>query len=270
MSGEKAISLFFSMKTRLLRFALSSLAAGAALPVMATQIDQFYAPSSFYCGYSFLSRQGSIRDWSGQTFTAGLTGQLTQIDLPIWQDPAYNTGLTLDIFSFNGTSLGTLLGSVTIPSTSVPDGQPNGDAFPPQGSNPFALSVALSGLGINVTSGNMYAIAASATALYPAGEGGNGILWLGSDVQGPDNYTSGNEFFTYSDSIDSTSDLAHFSATADLGFKTYVAPVPEPSSLTLLALGGAVVLRILRKRHLAQRSNQSPFAVDGSMGFDRR
>jgi hypothetical protein len=173
-----------------LAFGLTLLLPGIA---SAAVLDQSYAPPSFADGYSFLNRQGSIPDWEIQTFTAGLTGRLTEVDLPIWQDPAYNTGLTVDVFTFNGSQLGGLLGTLTLPS--VPDGQGGGVAFPTPGADPFAINLDIASLGINVVAGQGYAIAASATALYPAGVGGNGILWLGSDPNGGvDNYPGGGEF----------------------------------------------------------------------------
>jgi hypothetical protein len=210
-------------------------------------LDQSYAPASFPDGYSFLSREGSVPDWEIQTFTAGLTGQLAELDLPIWQDPAYDTGLTVDIFTFNGTQLGSLLGTLAIPSSSVPDGQGGGVAFPPSGTNPFAMILNTSSLGMNVTSGQSYAIAASATVLYPAGSAGNGIVWLGSAPTGTDNYPGGGEFFTFTNSIGSGSTLSGFGPDADLGFRTFVSPVAEPASVTVLAIG-VLGLRLAHRR----------------------
>src|SRR5262249_23956299 len=86
-----------------------------------------------------------------------------------------------------------------------------------------------------------YAIAASATALFPEGLGENGIDWLGSDPNGGvDNYPGGAEVFTFTNgnSIGSKSALFSFGPDADLGFRTFVAAaVPEPTSLTLLMAG---------------------------------
>jgi hypothetical protein len=223
------------------------------LPSMASAavLDQSFAPPSFPDGYSFLTRQVAFTSWELQTFTAGLTGQLVEVDLPIWQEPVYNTGLTVDIFTFNGTQLGSLLGTLTLPNTSVPIGA---DAFPPPGANPFAINLDTTSLDINVTAGQSYAIAASATALFPAGLGGNGINWLGSDPNGGvDNYPGGREFFTFTDgnSIGSGSMLSSFGPDADLGFRTFVAAVPEPASLTILIgtlLGLSLAYRISSKK----------------------
>jgi len=193
----------------------------------AAVLDQSYAPASFPAGYSFLTRQVSTTSWELQTFTAGLSGQLTEVDLPIWQEPIYNTGLTIDFFSFNGTQLGSLLGTLTLPSTSVPIA---GDAFPPPGTNPFSINLSTANLDINVTAGQRYAIAASATALFPAGLSGNGINWLGSDpLGGVDNYPAGAEFFTFTNgnSIGPSSALFSFGSDADLGFRTFVT-IPGP------------------------------------------
>lgn len=187
-------------------------------------LDQSYATTSFSTGYSFLSRQGSPTSWAGETFTAGITGVLGSIDLPIWRDPGYATGLTLQVFAFNGNNLGALLGSVTLASSLVPTGEGNGSAFPPHGADPFALHVDLSLLGISLVAGQTYALAASATALYPSDLDGNGIIWYGSPGVGVDHYAGGHEFFAYSASLGAGTVLSDFGAAADLGFRTYVTP----------------------------------------------
>ena len=201
----------------------------------AAELDQSYAPPSFPDAYSFLTRQVSSTSWELQTFTAGLSGQLVEVDLPIWQEPIYDTGLTIDFFTFNGSRLVSLLGTLTLPNTSVPIGE---DAFPPPGTNPFSINLSTASLDINVAAGQRYAVAASATALFPEGLGGNGINWLGSDPNGGvDNYPGGSEFFTFTNgnSIGPGSTLSSFGPDADLGFRTFVAAaIPEPTSLTLL------------------------------------
>jgi hypothetical protein len=195
----------------------------------------------------------SIPDWEIQTFTAGRTGRLTEVHLPIWQDPAYNTGLTVDVFTFNGSQLGGLLGTLTL--LSVPNGQGGGIADPPPGTNPFGINLDIASLGINVVVGQRYAIAASATALYPAGVGGNGIVWLGSDPNGAvDNYPGGGEFFTFTDAIGPSAVLSSFGADADLGFRTFVG-VPKPTNLTIL------LVSMLGVRLVRRRAKPSPLPV---------
>jgi hypothetical protein len=242
----------------------SGLFAAAANPVAAgaATLDQSYAPASFPSGYSFLTAQGSTTNWQGETFTAGLSGLLSQLVLPVWQDPAYATGVKLDVFSYSGTSLGTLLGTITVPSSAVPDGQGGGAAWPPPSTPPFAFSVNLASLGIDLAAGSQYAIAASATVPYPAGKGGNGIVWLGSNPAGPDNYTGGHEFFAAANTLSSSTHLATVGPTVDLGFQEFVIPtaVPEPSVAWMLVGGLAVIGAVAGRRRITPVGDSSPAA----------
>lgn len=176
--------------------------------------------SSFNFGFSFLTREGQPIIWMGQTITAGITGQLTQVDLPIWRAPDYDSGIYLEVLN---SSL-SVLGSVTVASSLIPTGGPL-HAFPPPGTEQFSVSIDLSGLGINVVAGQSFAIAARSTALFPAGIGGNGILWLGSDGNP---YSGGHQFGTSGTAVTDTSQSA-FSG-ADLVFRTYVLATPTDTT----------------------------------------
>jgi HYR domain len=195
-------------------------------------LDQANQSPSFAFGYSFFTREGSPILWMGQTVTSGITGQLTQVDLPIWRDPAFDTGIFMVVLN---SSFG-VLGSVTVASSLIPTGGAL-HAFPPPGTEPFSVSIDLSGLGINVVAGQSFVIAARSTALYPAAIPGNGILWLGSDGNP---YGGGHEFLQYGAAVTNTSQ-SHF-AGADLGFRTYVRAAPTDTTPPVLNLPTNIVV----------------------------
>ena len=171
-------------------------------------LDQANQASSFNFGFTFFTREGDPIHWEGQTITAGITGQLTRVDLPIWRQPDFDSGIHVEVLD---SSL-TVLGSVTVASSLIPMG--NSAAFPPSGADPFSVSIDLSGLGINVAAGQSFVIAARSTALFPAGVGGNGIIWLGL---GGNPYGGGQEFLQFGTAVTDTS--LGFEG-ADLGFRT--------------------------------------------------
>ncbi|MBC7883348.1 MAG: hypothetical protein H7Y37_18815 [Anaerolineae bacterium] len=224
-------------------------------------VDQSFIPPSPYTSYVFATSTNSAGvNWIGQTFTTGLTGQLNQLDLAIWKDPAYDTGLVLDIFILNGTSLGSLLGTLTLPSSAVPNGI-GSFAIPPTG-NVLALSVDLTSLGINVVAGQGYAIATAATTIYQIPFtiplSGAGLIWLGSSPTSIDNYTGGQQF----SSVNTPSTGFTFGPGVDLGFRTYVIPeaVPEPSQICgLIGFGlmGGTALIVRRRRKTALSNSKS-------------
>ena len=191
-------------------------------------LDQANQASSFNFGFTFFTREGDPIHWEGQTITAGITGQLTQVDLPIWRQPDFDSGIHVEVLD---SSL-TVLGSVTVASSLIPMG--NSAAFPPSGADPFSVSIDLSGLGINVAAGQSFVIAARSTALFPAGVGGNGIIWLGLEGNP---YGGGQEFLQFGTAVTDTS--LGFGG-ADLGFRTYVLANPVDTTPPALNLPASV------------------------------
>jgi hypothetical protein len=203
---------------------VAGIAVNSAIAQVTTKVlDQANQASFFNNGFSFFTREGNSIRWAGQTITAGITGQLTQVDLPIWRQPDFDSGIHLQILN---SSL-SVLGSVTVPSSSIRTGD---GAFPPPGADPFSVSIDLSGLGINVVAGQSFVIAARSTALFPAGIGGNGMNWLGL---GGDPYGGGHQFVQFATTI---TDTSFGSAGADLGFRTYVLANPIDTTPPVLNL----------------------------------
>jgi hypothetical protein len=135
----------------------------------------------------------------GQSFTAGVSGRLSEIDL-FSNGP--NTGGTAVMSIFSGSGFGgTLLGSVTVTFGSTPP------------SNPIAFDV--SSLGINQTAGSVYTFGITSFT---------GSQQLLADTANP--YAGGIEY--------NNPTFYGSTPTWDLMFATYV---PEPSSVALIGLG---------------------------------
>jgi hypothetical protein len=220
---------------------LSSIPATAA-----TILDQSFAPSPCCSYYNFGSSQ-SDQAWVGQTFTAGVTGQLSQVNLAIYKTPAFDTGLSVDIFVYNpgDNTLGASLGSVSLANSQVPS-----FGGPGSPTNIYGVSLDLSGLNIGVSSGSTYAILAAVNGPtnYP---GTNiGISWIGSDFEGADEYTGGH-FTQATGALSAGSTVTGGFGNADLAFQTYVTPVPVPPTSWLMLSGLAGLGAMVRKRRTA-------------------
>jgi hypothetical protein len=206
-------------------FALAAL--HVAPPVEATPIlDQsFDAPS--FLNYGFGGDIGLA-----QTFTVGVTGVLTQVDVEIRRDAGI-PDLLLDIRpTIEGVPVASdadALASFVIPSAGVPTDA----AF---------LSTDLSAAQIAVSLGDVLAI-----VLRAPGPGGPlNYSWQGSIS--PPLYGSGSGFFRGGGSP------VWFPASSgptDFSFQTFVEPaaVPEPSTLLLFLLGISAMGVVRKKTH---------------------
>jgi hypothetical protein len=163
-----------------------------------------------------------------QSFTAGLTGELTDITLADNSDSAGT--LTLDVLAGDGTG-GALLGSVT-QSFSAPQFNPSGIYYP--------LDLNLSSLGIDVTAGSQYTfeIANASGDLT-----GNGVL---GDTGNP--YSGGRYYGGPGYGDQPNWDLS-FTTSVDQSVSN---SAPDSgSTLGLLGLAFVTLAGLQRKRRLA-------------------
>ena len=205
-------------------FALMATMIWSAAPAWADTIDQsFTSPSSssaaFYPTFQL-----------GQSFTAGITGRLTGVNLNLSVLSNGPGTIDVDIRTVDGSGAptSTILGTTTLSfangSSTVPLSQFIG--FPST---------------IDIVAGQQYAIVITPQTIY------NG-LWYGYHV---DSYTggkqwasnSGSSWYHYDDPYDNPP------RSWDLNFQTYVANTPEPG--TMLLLGSGLVGVWLRRRRQA-------------------
>ena len=163
----------------------------------------------------------------GQTFTVGLTGVLSSIEVRVLKDTDIFESLTLDLRTPNGTLPG--LAAATLATAVLSPGDI------PNAVTSF-VSFDLSGAGIAVTAGDFLSFVLSSPSQHrsPASytitnsgaeggyDGGDGFLG-----RGPGGNT--------------------FTVTNDLFFRTFV-DVPEPAPLAVLALGIVVLVSARRTR----------------------
>lgn len=192
-------------------------------------LDQSFDAS----GGSFLSGITSSQELA-QTFTVGLTGLLTSVDVQIRNFGA-SLPLLLDIRSTSGGAPvepnAPVLASASLPPASIPGTV----GFVSFGFTPFA-----------VTAGDVLAIALRASP----GQGGFAYGWQGDAAGG---YGPGQRYLRTPGTVTwfgggSLSDQ-------DFGFKTFVdtaaVAVPEPTSLALFATGLLALALMLRRRRKA-------------------
>jgi hypothetical protein len=159
----------------------------------------------------------------GQTFTVGIAGLLSQINLEIYKST--NT-VTDPTFNIEGTTGGApddtkVLYSTTIPLSSIPTFD-----TPPPGTVPMT-SIDVSSANIVVTPGEILAL-----TLSRVGTPGSPpwLLWR----QGIGGYTGGNSYDSIPPGTPWTVDHSY-----EGGFQTFVssASVPEPSTAILAVIG---------------------------------
>jgi hypothetical protein len=155
----------------------------------------------------------STQSWA-QTFTAGLTGGLDQVDLSLHRAGDPTASLSVEIRDVSGGPPGgTVLASGSVSAGSVPTSQ----AFVPINFTSPA----------SVVAGNRYSIVAYSSTAAP-----NEFAWGGSSTFDP--YSGGDPYFTLSSPPSGSWSMP---INRDFAFKTYVAP-PVPSNAYTFRLQG--------------------------------
>jgi hypothetical protein len=190
-------------------YTIRSFAAALATTLIAVSavegetLDQSFDPGNG--GGYFVSSGYSY----AQTFTAGMTGNLTRADVrALNYFGAASAPLQLEVWSTtNPNTLASLLASASLPQSSVP-------------SSTGFVSFDLSGSPAPITAGQPLALVLKTASNYS-------YLWEGPSNGGYTNgvacSVSGNSYY-----------VTMAGPNADFGFRTYVTTVPEPSSFVLL------------------------------------
>lgn len=186
-----------------------------------------------------------------QTFTVGMTGWLTELEVLVSQlDPVGNLIVEIQ----KGVSQGpvitptSILTSISLPLASLPSSSSGG-------TGPDFVSISLPIPSLSVSQGDELAI-----VLYKdrGGQSGQyGVVWFGCGSGTQPDYPSGmglqfrpegwvfdwdgNSYYL-PDRWEGNPQLS------DYGFRTYIEPVPEPTTALLLGLGG-LVLRKNKRQH---------------------
>ena len=164
--------------------------------------------------------------YAAQTFTAGVTGILTGVNIEILSDTVSGSP-TISPFPLN------------VAIYTVVDGVPTsnilGAATVGPGSIPLSYLISFSA-PIAIESGTQYAIAVNYIGAPPLGPGAGQGLWVGA-TGNP--YPGGAAFASVDGNKWVEDDSSPGVPVGDLFFQTYVTPaaVPEPSSLTLFTMG---------------------------------
>lgn len=185
----------------------------------ASTLDQSYDPGP---GGGYFVNSASTY---AQLFQAGISGQVDSIDVRVYNYFGGATApLQLELWTVSGVypeTLSSSLASASVSNLLIP-------------SSSGFVSFDLSSSGANFTSGQTYAIVLATTSNFSyIWEGpSNGTYANGSGRQ----VSSGQVYYTLAGQ-----DL-------DFGFKTYVAPVPEPTALALAAIGAIALTAVARTK----------------------
>jgi len=201
----------------------------------ASILDQSFVPSpaaDLYRGNIISRPFASFYADQAQTFTVGITGQLTNIEVLI-EGLNQAADLFVDIRpTINGIPISddsSILGEVAIPASEI-------SGFPYT-----FINVDYSSQDILVTSGTELAIVLKIDRLSQGGD----YSWRGETG---DLYTSG-VAYTRTNTTDWFAPISG-SLTVDYGFKTFVNPIPIPPAIYLFVTGLLGLIGVSRKKKL--------------------
>lgn len=232
--------------------------AGAPNTVQASPLfDQGYGPdtSGIPPGYSGNQANSFIAPYTlengqefAQTFTVGVSGLLSSVNVRIFGDPPTIINNFLDVenvtLAIRSTLTGPDLASVAIPGANIPTSY----------FNLGGVSVDLTTAGVQVHAGESLAIVMSSTSTN-----GN-VYWVTRGVSDPvllpTTYAGGSFYYHYAGSPWGNFADGYRVAGQDAGFNTFVDPslaaTPLPAALPLFATGlGALGLLGRRRKRKA-------------------
>lgn len=193
-----------------------------------SRIDQQHIVSDVLIAYPAVAIQRLA-----QTFTVGITGELDRLDLQVGSGPERPIHpLTVEILKTNpdGTpDFSTSLVSITFtPSISLVPLRPS------------LLRVDFLDQQLSVHAGDVLAIGLSSNAYDIGGR----YFWAGRERLAAESYLAGDLYTLH------TFDYVGLQnrGPTDCGFRTYVRPIPEPSTLTLTWAGVFAAGAVLRRR----------------------
>lgn len=211
----------------------------------AATLDQSFENVLLPDGQMYMAAMGG--NFRAQTFTAGLNGYLTSIEVPIFQ--AYVDGYTrpIQVAIFGTDSLGAPDPTKNLSSWLVF----NNTSLPPQSSFVRGTQPAFTHFDFlptqpaTVAAGTKYAIVFGYDPNSPTGSGG--LVWGYSETPGQQ-YLGGSMAFSWDNAVGSWSEQEGRSA----GFRTYVeaTPIPEPATYAMLLAGLGLLGLTARHRKL--------------------
>jgi hypothetical protein len=229
------------MNSAIVRFLITALMS-IVVRTAGAEVDQQFVPADW--GAESNVGAGNDVDWA-QTFTVGLTGTLTGIDIWVDRPAAVTMPLLYDIRT-------TLAGIPTEPDSSsnvLAYGSIDASMMPIAGTGTprsGMTHIDISSASLSVTAGDVLAIVLRSD---DPGTGCCGFTysWLGDVPAGV--YSAGNAYVRAEGGIF----ITWTTQNQDNAFRTYVDPIPEPSAvfLSMWAIGTVILACPVRRRILA-------------------
>ena len=189
---------------------------------------------------------GSVNSWNqmSQTFTTGKSGQLTEVDLQLvaFGDLSQATNdltVTVSQVASLNTPVGVTLATVTLHPADLPHLDQAGYY------SRYLMPIYFSAPPV-ISQGNFFSLTLTSAQPWNSGCYYDWILTQSVNI---DRYTLG-------DAWENNNSTGWYKQgyQVDFGFRTYVAPVPEPSTLNLFGFAGVALLwRVVRVKPLRLR-----------------